>query len=201
MSRILTFLFYVDGLENKIWRIAEFDDEKCIASLAYFALATFNSLACRYYKIEDEDCRYDSMVPPIILDGTPFKDGTKLKLSSLNLYEDKELTMQYDLDHPIYIKIRYLGQKNESDLKTFYPKLISGKGKGIIENVDSSKLKEIIKDIDSRGYSIHKYSTQYDNEGIYDYREYDANIDQSFIKDLYLMIKASYERFILKKNN
>ena len=195
MTKVLTFEVGINGLENKIWRKIEITDRRTIADLAYTILASFDSLAYHLYDIKYKDRVYDcwvcieddhSKVPPI--------NAVITKLSSLSLKENDTMEMNYDTGSTTTFKIKYLGARNlENGKGNHYPYIIDGAGRGMLDDLCDFELKEIVDDIDQKGYSEHYFTPGYQRTIKYDYRKYNIKNDNALLKGLILEIKNGYE--------
>ncbi len=195
MTKVLTFEVGINGLENKIWRKIEITDRRTIADLAYTILASFDSLAYHLYDIKYKDRVYDcwvcieddhSKVPPI--------NAVITKLSSLSLKENDTMEMDYDTGSTTTFKIKYLGARNlENGKGNHYPYIIDGAGRGMLDDLCDFELKEIVDDIDQKGYSEHYFTPGYQRTIKYDYRKYNIKNDNALLKGLILEIKNGYE--------
>ena len=195
MTKVLTFEVGINGLENKIWRKIEITDRRTIADLAYTILASFDSLAYHLYDIKYKDRVYDcwvcieddhSKVPPI--------NAVITKLSSLSLKENDTMEMDYDTGSTTTFKIKYLGARDlENGKGNHYPYIIDGAGRGMLDDLCDFELKEIVDDIDQKGYSEHYFTPGYQRTIKYDYRKYNIKNDNALLKGLILEIKNGYE--------
>lgn len=74
-----------------------------------------------------------------------------------------------------------------------YPRIISGSGKGILDDVSPDEFGEIIAEIDKVGVSNHKYLAPNGEEEDWDYRDFDAEIaNMSFRYDVEA-VEQAYE--------
>lgn len=104
------------------------------------------------------------------------------------------LTMNYDMGSPTTFIITYLGKETIDGYQgMYYPKVVKGKGKGMIDDISQYELKEIIEDIDKKGYSDYEYTVGYEREEPYEYKEYNLRNDNEMLKGLILEIKDGYE--------
>lgn len=195
MSKVLTFKVEIQGLENKIWRIIEITDSKTIADLAYTILATFDSLAYHLYDIKYKDKIYDCWA---CMDDYPlkqnFNNAVITKLDSINFKEKDTILMEYDKGTSTEFIITYLNSRElEKGNGRHYPYIIDGAGRGMIEDIDSYELKEIINDIDKKGFSNHYFTEGYERSIKYDYRDYDIDGDNILLKGEIEQIKYGYE--------
>ena len=195
MAKVLAFKVEIKELEDKIWRKIEITDTKTIADLAYTILATFDSLAYHLYDITYEDRIYDCWT---CMDDYPLKENilnaVTTKLSKINLKEKDKMIMEYDKGTPTDFVITYIDSKEiERGNGRHYPYIIDGSGRGMIDDIDSYKLKEIVNDIDKKGYSEHYFTPGYERTIKYDYRDYDIKGDNILLKGKIEEIKYAYE--------
>ena len=196
MTKVLTFKVEIEGLENVIWRKIEITDRRTVADLAYSILASFKSLAYHLYSINYNDKTYDcwvcieddhSEVPPI--------NAVITKLNSLRLKENDTMIMEYDTGSTTTFKITYLGSRAfEKGYGMHYPYIIDGKGYGMIDDITSDELKEVVDDIDKTGKSDY-YALEMDGRysKIYDYRNFDLGKNNLHVRRYFYKIKYGYE--------
>ncbi len=195
MTKVLTFEVGINGLEDKIWRKIEITDSKTVADLAYTVLASFDSLAYHLYYIKYKNITYNcgicieedrSKIPPI--------NAVKAKLSSVALKENDTMEMDYDMGSTTTFKIKYLGYRNlEKGHGNHYPYVIAGAGRGMLDDLCDFELKEIVDDIDKKGYSKHDFTPGYERPIKYDYRDFDIKRNNILLKGLVSEIKDGYE--------
>ena len=195
MAKVLTFRVGIEGLEHKIWRKIEITDRRTVADLAYTILATFDSLAYHLYNIKYKDKVYDcwvciedehSEIPPI--------NAVITKLSSIGLKENDTMEMEYDTGSTTTFKITYLGSRDlERGNGAHYPYIIGGAGRGMLDDLCDFELKEIVEDIDKKGYSKHYFTPGYERKIKYDYRNFNIKNNNTLLKGRILDIKNGYE--------
>ena len=195
MAKVLTFEVKINGLEDKIWRKIEITDRRTVADLAYTILASFDSLAYHLYYIRYKKKVYDCWVS--IEDDhseIPLINAVITNLNNLGLQENDTMEMNYDTDSTTMFKIKYLGARDfEKGNGNHYPYIIDGAGRGMLDDLCDFELKEIVDDIDQKGYSEHYFTPGYQRTIKYDYRKYDIKIDNALLKGLILEIKNGYE--------
>lgn len=195
MAKVLTFKVEIEGLEDKIWRKIEITDRRTVADLAYTILATFDSLAYHLYNIKYNDKVYDCWV--CIEDDysdIPKVNATITKLSSIGLKENDTMEMEYDYGSTTTFKITYLGCSDlERGKGSHYPYIIDGEGRGMLDDMCDFELKEIVDDIDKKGYSEHYFTPGYERTIKYDYRKFNIKNNNALLKGLVLEIKNGYE--------
>lgn len=195
MSRVLTFKVGIEELEDKIWRTIEITDTKTVAELAYTILASFDSLAYHLYDIKYNNITYDCWS---CMNDYPFKENvcnaTITKLSTISLKEKDKMVMEYDKGTSTKFIITYLCSRElEKGNGRHYPYVIDGSGRGMIDDIDSYDLKNIIDDIDKKGISVHYFTPGYERPTKYDYRDYDIKGDNILLKGRIEEIKYAYE--------
>lgn len=195
MSEILTFKVTINNLEDKIWREIEIPSRRTVADLAYTILATFDSLAYHLYTIEYKNYLFHCW---ICIEDYPdyecLSNATTFKLSDLKLNENDTLKMEYDFGSTTTFKITYLGKKTTTIYKEYlYPNIINGEGRGMQDDISDQRLKEIIDDIDEKGYLAHYVTPGYEKHEKYDYRKFNLKNNNKKLKGMILAIKNGYE--------
>lgn len=195
MNNLLTFNVEIEGLEDKIWRKIEIPERRTIADLAYTILATFDSLAYHLFKIKYKGHEFGSGVHPENFDNE-FSSAKAIdfKIRDLRIKENDIMEMEYDFGSTTTFKITYLGSKELSIYDEYlYPLIIDGSGHGMLDDISSYELQEIVEDIDKKGYSEHYITLGYGKGKIYDYRDFDIDLDNEKLKGRILQIKNGYE--------
>ena len=194
MTKVLTFKVGIEGLEDKIWRKIEITDRRTVADLAYTILATFDSLAYHLYDIKYKDKIYDCWV--CVEDDhreVELVNAITTKLSSIGLKENDTMEMEYDTGSTTF-KIKYLEERDlEGYNGSHYPYIIDGAGRGMLDDMCDFELKEIVQDIDKKGYSQHYFTPGYERTIKYDYREFNLKNNNALLKGLILEIKNGYD--------
>lgn len=185
MTKVLTFKVAIEGLEDKIWRKIEITDRRTVADLAYTILATFDSLAYHLYDIKYKDKVYDCWV---CIEDDPREilpvNATITKLSSMKLKENDTMAMEYDKGSTTTFKITYLESRDlEKGKGSHYPYIIDGAGRGMLDDLCDFELKEIVEDIDKKGYSDHYFTPGYEKTIKYDYRDFDIKFNNARLKE------------------
>lgn len=195
MGKILTFRVGIEGLEDKIWREIEIPDRRTVADLAYTILATFDSLAYHLYEIRYENKTYNCHgCNENYFDDIPKIDATITKLSSLKLNENDVMEMDYDFGSTTTFKITYIGKRDMNIYEGYlFPNITDGAGRGMLDDISEYDLKEIVEDIDEKGYSQHYVTPGYEKYEKYDYRKFNLKTNNKKLKGLILDIKNGYE--------
>jgi len=195
MTKVLTFKVEIGGLETKIWRKIEITDRRTVADLAYTILATFDSLAYHLYNIKYKNHIFDCW---ICVEENPNYDdltnATIIKLKDLELKENDTMEMEYDYGSTTTFVITYLESRDATEYEGYlYPNIIDGAGRGMLDDMCDFELKEIVEDIDKKGYSEHYVTPGYEKHEKYDYRKYNIKNNNKKLKGLVLEIKNKYE--------
>ena len=194
MAKIFTFQVGIEGLEDKIWRKIEITDRRTVADLAYTILATFDSLAYHLYAIKHGNDRYDCMIDPLDLREYNFKDAVRTKLSDVDFEKNNKMIMEYDFGSTTTFIITFLESRNiEKYNGNHYPYIVDGAGRGMIDDMCDFELKEVVEDIDKKGYSDHFFTPGYERKIKYDYRYFNIKNNNALLKGEILDIKNGYE--------
>lgn len=195
MAKVLTFKVGIEGLEDKIWRKIEITDRRTVADLAYTILATFDSLAYHLYNIKYKNYIFDCWVcAEESLDYEELTNATIIKLKDLELKENDTMEMEYDYGSTTTFVITYLESRDATEYEGYlYPNIIDGAGRGMLDDMCDFELKEIVEDIDKKGYSEHYVTPGYEKYEKYDYRKFNIKTNNKKLKGLVLEIKNGYE--------
>ena len=74
-----------------------------------------------------------------------------------------------------------------------YPYIVDGAGRGMIDDMCDFELKEVVEDIDKKGYSDHFFTPGYERKIKYDYRYFNIKNNNALLKGEILDIKNGYE--------
>ena len=104
------------------------------------------------------------------------------------------MEMEYDTGSPTTFKIKYLEERDlEGYNGSHYPYIIDGAGRGMLDDMCDFELKEIVQDIDKKGYSQHYFTPGYERTIKYDYRKFNLKNNNALLKGLILEIKNGYD--------
>lgn len=193
MTYIYHFKITYEGVENRIWREIQISSNSYLCQLGYTVLATFDTLAYHLFEISCEGKMYslpseDERVPA----------GECLffvKLKDLALQPGSVLEMNYDFGCDQTFRIEFMdAQPMARGTGRAYPKVVSGEGRGIVDDVPSFELLEIMKEIDATGISKFYYSAQ-NPHSPWDYRDYNIDIDNALLKGDIEAIADGYAPF------
>lgn len=194
MADIYTLKVNYQGCENKIWREAQISSNAFLADMGYMVLATFDTLAYHLFSISYKDIAFEL---PNEDEDVPFEECLFcVKLGELGAKVGDKLTMLYDFgcDQEFEIEIKSIEPMPKGAGRS-YPKIIAGEGKGILDDVPAFETLEIINDTDKNGSSVYTYLNKYEDEVIWDYRDYDLKTDNLLLKGEIARIAEGYSAF------
>lgn len=194
MAEVYTLKITYQGCENKIWRESQISSNAFLADVGYMILATFDTLAYHLFSISYKDIVFE--LPNEDEDVSLEECLFCVKLGELNAKVGDKLTMLYDFgcDQEFEIEIMNIETMSKGAGRS-YPKIIAGAGKGILDDVPVFETLEIINDTDKNGSSAYTYLTKYENEVIWDYRDYDLKADNILLKGEIARIAEGYSAF------
>ena len=194
MAQIYTFHIVYDGCENKIWRDIQISSTNTLATLGYCVLASFDTLAYHLFYIEHKGVKYDTYLDEF---GEADAYLSKVKLNQLSLEVGDKLEMLYDFGCEQIFSITVTGiEEMPKGFGTAYPKVIAGEGRGIIDDLPSDELLQIIKKTDETGKSNHTIINSFGDEIVWDYRRYLIKYDDGLIRIRVKEIKDAYENHL-----
>lgn len=194
MAEVYTLKVTYQGCENKIWREAQISSNALLADVGYMVLSTFDTLAYHLFSISYKDIVFEL---PNEDEDVPFEECLFcIKLGELGAKVGDKLTMIYDFGYDQEFKIEITNIEPMPKGKgRSYPKIIAGEGRGILDDVPAFETLEIINDTDKNGCSAYTYLTRYENEVIWDYRDYDLKTDNLLLKGEIARIAEGYSAF------
>ncbi len=186
MNKALVFKVVIKGLEDRINREIALDENMTINDLAASILTAFNSLGHHEYTVKYNKDKYEKSDDEKYLALYGFKNASTTKLCDLNFGEDNVMQMDYDLHDCITFEIEFL---RTVDKNLSFPMVLNGIGSGMIEGINGKILKDIIEDIELKGFSKYSYTKEYGLNIKYDYREFNLEKLKSEFKDKYLKMR------------
>lgn len=191
-TMLYKFLITYEGYEDKIWREVEVSSNYSLSKLAYLVMVSFDTQGNHLYSIKYNDTFYEMDFEG---ETEESKDPIKVKLAALNLLKGSALTMIYDFgcEHRFNIELIDITEMKKGTSR-IYPKVTDGAGKGILDNLFPSELGEIIKAIDKSGVSKQKYISPEGTEEIWDYREFDIDVLNKYLKVGINVLKIGFEQ-------
>lgn len=194
MADVYTFKVKLENLENIIWRDIEITSASSVAKLGYSVLAAFESAACHLFCIRFAGKRYEILFEEPEFIDEPIIDPVKTKLSTLKLNVGDVLNLEYDYGAGWGFSIELISVKEmKRGSGTHYPYVVSGEGKGIIEDTSPYELLEIIKETNKSGLIPKVFDLISEKEKDWDYKDFDLEYVNVFFKDKILRTQYAYE--------
>ena len=199
--QVYTFKITYSDCDNRIWRIAAVSSNCTLADLGYMVLATFDTRAYHLFEMKYKDTTF-------FLSGESFEDldydddgnyemlGSS-KLGKLNMSIGDSIEMIYDFgcEQVFSIELLEIGDMPRGH-GTAYPKILSGAGRGIVDDMPAYELLEAMKKTDNDGHSGIFYSSiGYSGDIEWDYRVYDVKGDNILLKGIIEQIREGYEDY------
>jgi hypothetical protein len=123
-------------------------------------------------------------------------DADTAKLSKTDFSKDSKMVMEYDYGSTTTFIITYISSKDlERGHGTHYPYIVDGQGRGIIDDLSTYELIDIVNDIDKKGKSVQDFTPGYERPIKYDYRDFNLKGANILLKGLVEEIKAGYEGY------
>ena len=157
------------GAETLVWRTIEISSKSLLSKVAYTVLETIDTLANHQFYIQCKNNHYEI---PYDDDWDDYIDPRNVKLSDLKLEIDDSFVMVYDYgcEQTFVITLKeVVDMKPGTSIK--YPRVVDGKGKGILDDVFVSDFKRIAEKNIKTGKATHHYNSK-NGEAIWDYNDF-----------------------------
>ena len=195
MTNVYTLIIKYVDCEDKIWREVQISSNAFLCDLGYLILAAFDTMAYHLFCITCNGITYelDTEEEEIPEDKCLFC----VKLSELNLSVGDKMNMIYDFgcEQEFDIEVADIQPMGRGQGRT-YPKIVAGRGRGIIDDMSAYELSEVIRRIDETGSSGIQYAGDgiiFDEMPDWDYRRFDLKISNALLKGEIERIAEGYE--------
>lgn len=198
-TQLYSFKITYTGCDDKIWRTAAVSSNYTLAQLGYLVLATFDTMAYHLFEMKYKDTTYfltEEDFEDLLCEETEIFDLLALtKIGKLGMHIGDVIEMTYDQGCCQVFEITLL---EISDMPKgcgrAYPKILDGAGRGIVDDIPSRELAEVIRKIDLDGHSgIYYSSSGFTDVPEWDYRNYSIDLDNSLLKKIIARIRDGYE--------
>ena len=195
-AKVYTFHIGYEGLGEKIWRNIAVSSNYRLDQLGYTVLAAFDTMAYHLFEFYYKDGRFE--IPNEDADEEQI-DMAVFKLHQLELKIGDRIRMDYDFGTTQTFWIELIGIENMGRGQgRKYPHVTEGAGRGIIDDMPSDELQEIIEQIDKNGKTAEPI--YYNDRAMpWDYRWFDLDNINSLLKGEVEMIEEGYAPFWLDK--
>lgn len=172
-ANVYRFLIAYKGYEEKIWREVEVSGNYPLSKLAYLVLSSFDTLANHLFFIEHNGNHYEIDLDDDFYDEDSI-DPTTISLNKMGLKIGSVMKMIYDYgcEQEFIITLKEISDM-EKGTSLKYPRIVSGQGKGILDNMFSDEFGEVIKQIDENNKSEQMYLSPTGEYELWDYRDFD----------------------------
>ena len=191
-AKVFTFHIVYEGLEEKIWRNIAVSSNYRLDQLGYAVLAAFDTMAYHLFEFYYKDGRFE--IPGDDADEEQL-DMAVFKLHQLDLKIGDRLRMDYDFGTTQTFWIELIGVEDmERGQGRRYPYITEGSGCGIIDDMSSDELQELIEQIDKDGKT--KEPIYYNNRMVpWDYRWFNLDNINALFKGEIDIIEDGYAPF------
>ena len=195
-AKVYTFHIGYEGLGEKIWRNIAVSSNYRLDQLGYTVLAAFDTMAYHLFEFYYKDGRFE--IPNEDADEEQI-DMAVFKLHQLELKIGDRIRMDYDFGTTQTFWIELIGIEDMGRGQgRKYPYVTEGAGRGIIDDMPSDELQEIIEQIDKNGKTAEPI--YYNDRAMpWDYRWFDLDNINSLLKGEVEMIEEGYAPFWLDK--
>ena len=191
MAIIYQLKVKLDCFDNFIWRDMEFPSTYTLDKVVYAIIVAFEGKGKHDYILNHKDRAFVNNIKGAVNKNVLLSKDVKLKDLALDLNDP--LYFEYDLQSQWQFTIEYLGAKEiPNGLSKNYPKVIQGKGKGIIEDFDCGSFGEVILEIRRSRKVAHVLTNNYE-ELDWDYRDFDVLACDLKVRRTYLKLKRNYQ--------
>lgn len=195
MADVYKFKVTIKEVPDKIWRDIEISSLSSVAKLGYTILATFEAAASHLFNIKFNGKRYEIVIEDDF-EFEPVIDPIKTKLSALKLSIGDVLEMEYDYGASWKFTIKLVAiTEMKKGSGNHYPYVTAGQGRGIIEDRPPFGLAEIIEKTDKTGILPQVCDNFLDEEIEWDYRKFDLEYCNVFLKGEIEQIQYAYEEY------
>ena len=191
-TKVYTFQVTYESLEDKIWRKIAVSSNYRFDQLGYAILAAFDTMAYHLFKFYYEGERFE------IPNEDAFEeqiDMAVFKLHQLKLKIGDRIRMDYDFGttQTFWIELVNVEDMGRGQGRK-YPYIIDGAGCGIIDDMSSEALQELIAQIDNKGRTDDPI--YYNNRTFpWDYRSFNLDNINALLKGEIEMMEDGYARF------
>jgi len=186
MNKIYTLKITMKYLP-KLYRIVEMTETSSVAKIAYTVLSSFNTAMYHLYDIKYKGGTYSCAIGEYDI-GEKSENATLTKICDLKLKVGDKLQMTYDFgcDQEFEIEVLKVSKKSNC-IKSDYPQIIEGFGKGIVEDIHVSELEEIVNKKETvTCLNIEGYEE-------YEFENYDIDEDNLFLAERLYKAITAYE--------
>lgn len=193
VAKVYTFHIAYEGAQEKIWRNIAVSSNYRLDQLGYTVLAAFDTMAYHLFEFYYEDGRFE--IPDEDADEEEQLDMAVFKLYQLDLKIGDRIRMDYDFGttQTFLIELIDIEDMGRGQGKK-YPYVTQGAGCGIIDDMHSDELQELIEQIDKNGQTEEPIYYK-DRMTPWDYRWFDLDCINGLLKGEIELIEEGYSTF------
>lgn len=191
-AKVYTFHITYEGLEEKIWRSIAVSSNYRLDQLGYTVLAAFDTMAYHLFEFYYNDGRFEIPNEDAYEEQI---DMAVFKLHELELKIGDSIRMDYDFGttQTFWIELTDIEEMGRGQGRK-YPYVTDGAGRGIIDDMPSDELRELIEQIDKNGKTDEPIYYQ-NRTFTWDYRWFDLDCINGLLKGEIEMIEDEYAPF------
>lgn len=193
-TEVYTFKVTYDGFENKIWRTVEVSSRYPLDKLGYCILATFDALTYHLFSFSFRQMKF---YIPTEWDGPASNriDMASVRMEQLKMQVGDVLEMEYDFGvrQTFHMELTSVAPMKRR-AGTHYPYITAGEGLGILDDLSSDELSELIDQISHTGKTDEEIY-YHDRVAPWDYRHYSLDTDNAPLKGRIEQIEDGYLPF------
>ena len=191
-AKVYTFHITYEGLDDKIWRKVAVSSNYRLDQLGYAILAAFDTMAYHLFEFYYSGERFE------IPNEDTFEDQIDMalfKLYQLKLEIGDRIRMDYDFGttQTFWIELVEVEDMGRGQGRK-YPYIVAGAGCGIIDDMSSEELQDLIVQIDNKGQTddpIYYHNRTFP----WDYRWFNLDNINALLKGEIEMIEDGYAPF------
>ena len=171
LPKVYRYKVYYERFPKSQWRNIEILSNNSVAKFCYTVFASFNTMGYHEFGVLiDEDGEKEQI---------EFEDLRDMTLEDLN---ETEFTIIYDFGTEQYFHVSLTKELGYTPgTANQYPKIVAGKGKGILDDVSSDEYEVIVSKI-KKGNLKYKYTGISEKEEPWDPDDYSAEADNSTVR-------------------
>ena len=203
MAKLYLLKITYKDCDNKIWRKAWVRDSFRLVDLGYLIISSFDTYADKLFSFFKDNEEYEAFDETYLDTGVMLE--TTLEELSLRVGDKLEMIYDYDFVQPFEIELLeesdfkedendediYATKDLDDDKMEQYPKIIDGRGKGIIEGLSPKELLEAIAEEENLGVSSIANERYFG--GNWKYSDYSPIEDDEMIIDELECLRETYE--------
>ncbi len=190
MTKILTFHVEYGSQGEHLWRDIEVSEKYGLHKLGFAIMATFDTMAYHLFGFNIRDVEFSMPMDGYL--GEEWFNMSKFKLSDMQFKVGDAFVMEYDMgESQIFnITVTKIADMPKGTGRA-YPRIIDGKGVGMIDDMSESDFAELVRQIHENGKTDERIYYK-DRQLPWNIDSYDIKIDNALLKSEINMIEDGY---------